>query len=182
MKTTASTVMAAGLCLAAIGSAAGAATVHSYSYDADSDAARHRTQTVTLTLREGLMGGIRVLHLYRTRGEDFDLKPSLPWSEHALAQALGPAASGALLYQVDPKAGAGFARGACKGAEKAWLAMFPPKPYQPLRIVVLCEDPAAKHAPMIGETLDYAWHGEWVLPALKHSRTVAVQDEVERPK
>lgn len=173
-------LLAAGLGLAVIASEAGSAcasTLHSYSYDPDSDFARHRTQDIILTVRRGLMGGERVLHLYRRRGDGFDVRPSFPWSEQALGQALGPDARGASLYQIDPKDGAGFARGACS-AEKAWLAFFAPKPYQPLRIVVLRNDPATR-APVVCETLDYVWHGEWLVPPPR--RGVRVERD-EAPK
>ena len=94
-------------------------------------------------------------HLYRSRGDGFDLRPVYaPWSDQKLKIALQGDPHGVSIYAVDPKDGEGFARGACHGATKAWLAMVPPKAYQPLVIAVLGDDPA-KHAPVICETLEY---------------------------
>lgn len=162
MKTAAATAVAAAAL--ALAGQASASTEHYYSYGADNDAAKHRTQDIQLTLREGLMGRITVLRIYRSRGEDFGLKAVYPpWGERALNKALEGPPTGISFYQVDPQEGVGFARGACHGAEKAWLAMVPPKPYQPMRIVVLGDD-AAAHAPVVCEMLDYQWRGEWQLP------------------
>lgn len=162
MKTAAASATLCAALLAA--GAASAATDRYFGYDADSDAAKHRTQEIYLWIRQGLMGGVRVVHLYRSRGEGFDVKAVYPpWSDKALRAALDGDPKGISFYAVDPEEGAGFARGACHGASKAWLALVPPKANQPLRIVVLGDD-AQAHAPVVCELLDYRWRGEWLLP------------------
>lgn len=163
MKTaTATAVLIAALAAA---SQASAADERRFSYTPVNEAAQYRTQDLHLLIRQGLLGGMRVLHLYRSRGEDFDLKVvAPPWSQAALKTALEGDPHGVHIYQVDPVAGEGFARGACHGARKAWLAMVAPQPYDPLVIAVLGDDPAA-HAPVVCERLEYRWQGEWVLPA-----------------
>lgn len=166
MKTAAAS---ATLCAALLGaSAASASTDRYFSYDADNDAAKHRTQEMHLWLRQGLMGGVRLVHLYRSRGDGFDLKAVYPpWSYRALNTALQGDPKGVSFYEIDPVEGEGFARGACHGAPKAWLALIAPKPFQPLRLVVLGDD-AKAHAPVVCETLDYRWRGEWMLPPGKN--------------
>jgi hypothetical protein len=147
--------------------AASASTDRYFSYDADNDAAKHRTQEIHIWLRQGLMGGVRLVHIYRSRGDGFDLKAVYPpWSDKALKTALEGDPRGVSFYAVDPVEGEGFARGACHGAPKAWLALVAPKPFQPLRLVVLGDD-AQAHAPVVCETLDYRWRGEWLLPPRK---------------
>ncbi len=164
MKTAASAVLATALLLAG----AASADERHFGYDADSDASKHRTQNIELWIQQGLFGNVRVTHLYRNRGDGFDLKAVMPpWSDKALTAALEGDPRGISFYAIDPAEGEGFARGACHGAAKAWLAMSPPKAYQPLRIVVLGDDPAA-HAPVVCELLDYRWRGEWLLPVKKN--------------
>jgi hypothetical protein len=165
MKTataTATAVLVAAL--AATASQASASEIRRFSYVATNDEAQHRTQDIALTVEQGLFGGMRVLHLYRSRGEDFDLKVNFPaWRPSALKAALQGDPNGVHIYLIDPATGEGFARGACHGARKAWLAMVAPHPYEPLVIAVLADNPAA-HAPVVCERLEYRWQGEWVLP------------------
>jgi hypothetical protein len=158
---TATAVLVAALAAA---SQASASEERRFSYVAVNDEAQHRTQDIALVVRQGLLGGMRVEHIYRSRGDDFDLKINFPaWRPSALRAALQGDPGGVHIYQVDPVAGEGFARGACHGARKAWLAMVAPHPYEPLVIAVLADDPAA-HAPIVCERLEYRWQGEWVLP------------------
>jgi hypothetical protein len=159
---TAALLPAALITLIGAAGPASAASLHYYSYEPDSDFARHRTQDVVLTVKVGLLGGVRVLHLNRTRGDHFDLRLGGPWAPADLRGPLGPDARFASLYQVDPKAGAGFAYGACNGASKAWLALIAPRPFQPLRIVVLTQAPKTRKA-VLCEVLDYRWRAEWEL-------------------
>jgi hypothetical protein len=163
--TTAAVVLAAAL--AAAGQAS-ASVDRRFSYNAENDAAKHRTQEIHLLIRQGLLGGERVLHLYRSRGDGFDLRPVYsPWGEQKLKVALQGDPHGVAIYAVDPVEGEGFTRGACHGASKAWLAMAPPQAYQPLVIAVLGDDPA-HHAPVVCETLEYRWQGEWTLPTRRN--------------
>jgi len=149
----------------AAASQASASEERRFSYVAVNEEAKYRTQDIALVVRQGLLGGMRVEHLYRSRGDDFDLKINIPaWRPDALRAALQGDPRGVHIYQVDPKTGEGFARGACHGAPKAWLAMVAPQPYEPLVIAVLTDDPAA-HAPVVCERLEYRWQGEWVLPS-----------------
>jgi hypothetical protein len=144
-----------------------ASTDRRFSYSAENEQAKHRTQDIHLLVRQGLLGGMRVLHLYRSRGDGFDLKPVYsPWSEAKLKVALQGDPRGVSLYAIDPVEGEGFARGACRGP-RAWLAMVPPQPLQPLVIAVLGDDPA-NHAPVVCETLEYRWQGEWQLPTRRN--------------
>jgi hypothetical protein len=161
MKTATAVLVAA---LAAAGQAA-ASEERRFSYAPVNDEAQHRTQDIHLVIRQGLFGSVTVLHLYRSRGEDFPLRINFPaWRPSALRAALQGDPSGVHIYQVDPVAGEGFARGACHGARKAWLAMVAPHPDDPLVIAVLTDDPATPHAPVVCERLEYRWQGEWVLP------------------
>lgn len=153
------------LALGALAGPAAASIDRQFAYAAENDAAKHRTQDIQLVLRQGLLGGVRVLHLYRSRGENFAVRAVYaPWGEGKLRAALQGDPRGVAIYEIDPVAGGGFAQGACHGAERAWLAMVQPQPYQPLVIAVLADD-AKAHGPVVCETLEYRWQGEWVLPS-----------------
>lgn len=160
MKTATAVLVAA---LAAAGQAS-ASEERRFSYTPVNDEAQHRTQEIHLLIRQGLLGGMQVQHVYRSRGDGFDLKIAAPpWRPGALRTALQGDPRGVHIYLVDPATGEGFARGACHGATKAWLAMTAPHPYEPLVIAVLGDDPTA-HAPVVCERLEYRWQGEWILP------------------
>ena len=164
MKTATATATAVLVAALTAAGQASASEERRFSYAPVNEEALHRTQEIHLLVRQGLLGGMQVEHLYRSRGNDFALKVSFPpWRLGALRAALQGDPSGVHIYQVDPVAGEGFARGACHGAPKAWLAMVAPQPYEPLVIAVLTDDPAA-HAPVVCERLEYRWQGEWVLP------------------
>jgi hypothetical protein len=168
MKTATAVLVAV---LAAAGHAS-AADIRRFSYIAVNEEAQHRTQDVHLIIRQGLLGGETVLHMYRSRGDDFDLKINFPaWRPSALKAVLGGEPSGIHIYQVDPVAGEGFARGACHGATKAWVAMVAPHPFEPLVIAVLGDDPADAHTPVLCERLEYRFQGEWVLPGTQNTST-----------
>jgi hypothetical protein len=148
----------------ALAGQAQASTDRRFSYFAENEEAKHRTQDIHLLVRQGLFGSMRVVHLYRSRGDGFDVRPVYaPWGEGKLKAALQGDPGGVSINEVDPVEGEGFARGACRGASKAWLAMVAPQPLQPMVIVVLGDDPA-NHAPVVCETLEYRWQGEWQLP------------------
>jgi hypothetical protein len=165
MKATAMAGLAAALALAG---PASASTDRRFSYSAENEAAKHRTQEIHLLVRQGLFGGVRVLHFYRSRGDGFDVRPVYsPWSDQKLKVALDGDPRGVSLYEIDPVKGEGFARGACKGSPRAWLAMVAPQAFQPLVIAVLGDDPA-NHAPVVCETLEYRWQGEWQLPTKRN--------------
>jgi hypothetical protein len=156
------------LALAAAGSAA-AADFRWFTYDADSPAAKHRSADITLQVKPGVLSS-KVVKLYRKRGKDLDLdRPDGTFHAGELDALLGrDEAEGLRLYAVDTKDGEGFAQGACKGADRAWLALKAVKPYQPVRIYVLRYDADTK-APALCEQLDYRWRGEWRLPPRKNS-------------
>jgi hypothetical protein len=161
-----SAVTLAGLTLAA--GAAQAAPLRYFTYEADSESARFRSADITLVVKPGLLSN-KVFKVYRKRGDDLDLhNPGGSFSTGQLAPALPEENElwNLQLYAVDTKEGAGFARGACKGADKAWIAFKPVKPYQDLKIYVLKLDAETK-APALCETLSYRWRGEWKLPERK---------------
>ena len=141
-----------------------AADLRFFAYDPDSDSARFRTQDLIVVIKPGLLSS-RVLKLYRRRGADLDLKGSDGSIQGAgLSGALpGDAADGLRVYEVDPRNGEGFAKGACKGSDRAWIALKAPKAYENLRIYVVRYDVGTKQSALC-ETLDYHWRGEWTLP------------------
>jgi hypothetical protein len=135
-----------------------------FTYEPDSDSARYRSDEITLAVRQDLLGR-RVEKLFRTRGKALTLgKPEGAFSGGQLGKLLkGEDVSGLQLYAVDVKDGEGFARGACKGADRAWVAFTAVKPDQDLHIYVLKRDPQTK-APELCETLAYRYRAEWQLP------------------
>lgn len=156
--------VAACVALTATGPAR-AAQQRYYNYEPDSFAARYRTQDVTLAIQPGLLSS-RVVRLYRKRAAPFTLHAAGPGFDAAELKPVLPedAASGSLsVYAVDDKEGAPFARGSCKGAERAWIAMTPPRAYRDLTIYVLTRDPGTR-GPRLCETLAYRWRAEWLLP------------------
>ena len=160
---TATAVLVAALAASAAGQAS-ASEMRRFSYSPANDAAQYRTQDLHLVIRQGLLGGEQVLHMYRSRGDDFDLKINLPmWRPSALKAVLQGDPSGVHIYQVDPVAGEGFARGACTAPRGRGWRWSRPTPIEPLVIAVLADDKAA-HAPVLCERLEYRWQGEWVLP------------------
>jgi hypothetical protein len=157
--------VAVGLAAAMLASGAAQARERYFTYEPDSDAARYRSQEITLVIEENVLGR-RVLKLYRTRGKELRLEaPKVNFSERALSKLVddGEDLHGLQFYAVNLKDGEGFARGACKGADRAWVAMTPVKPYQALRIYVLKLDPQTK-GPALCETLAYRYRAEWQLP------------------
>jgi hypothetical protein len=64
---------------------------------------------------------------------------------------------------VDVKEGAGFAHGACKGADRAWIAFTPVRPYRDLKLYVVKYDDQTR-GPALCETLSYRFRAEWLLP------------------
>jgi hypothetical protein len=160
---------AIGLAVAALGAGLATGTAQAardryFTYEPQSDAARYRSAEITLVVRPGLLSS-KVLRIYRARGKAFALdKPEGLFSGKQLHQALtGEDIEGLHLYAVDVKDGEGFAHGACTGADRAWIAFTPIRPYRDLRIYVLKYDAEAK-APALCETLDYRWRAEWLLP------------------
>ncbi len=148
----------------ALAGAAVAADLRYFAYEPDSDSAKFRTQDLILVVKPGLISQ-RVLKLYRRRGTDLPLKSTDGSVGGARVGDAVPSdqAEGLRVYAVDPQDGAGFAKGACKGAERAWVAFRPAKPYEPLRVFVLRYDAESRKAQLC-ETLDYRWRGEWKLP------------------
>jgi hypothetical protein len=161
-------VLGTVLAVAAAGSAA-AGDHRWFTYDADSPAAKHRSADITLEVEPGVLSS-KVVKLYRKRGNDLDLnRPDGTFHVGDLDALLGREETQNLrVYAVDTQDGEGFAQGACKGADRAWVALKAVKPYQPVRIYVLRYDAQAK-APALCETLDYRWRGEWRLPPRKNT-------------
>ncbi len=162
MKRSGFAVAAAAMVLAAAGSVA--AKQRYYTYEPDSDTARYRSQEITLTVDAG-MWGVKIERLYRTRGNDLRLgRPDGRFSDRQLGKILdGEDAHGLQIYAVDVKDGQGFAHGACKGADRAWIAFSPVRPYRDLKLYVLKYDEETK-APALCETLAYRFRAEWLLP------------------
>ena len=69
MKTATAVLIAA---LAAAGQAS-ASEERRFSYAPVNEEAQHRTQDIHLVIRQGLLGGVRVLYLYRSRGGHYDV-------------------------------------------------------------------------------------------------------------
>jgi hypothetical protein len=162
----------AAVTVVAVAGSATAADYRWFTYDADSDAARHRSADITLQVQRGLMSS-RVVKLFRKRGKDLELdRPDGAIGWRQLEALFGrDVAEGLRLYAVDTKDGEGFAQGACKGADRAWLALKAVKPYEPLQIFVLRYDATTKTAELC-ETLDYRWRGEWRLPPRKNASAI----------
>ncbi|HWE45619.1 MAG TPA: hypothetical protein VG407_06280 [Caulobacteraceae bacterium] len=158
--------VAIGAVLAAITAGAAQAKERYFTYEPDSASAKYRSDVITLTVREDMLGR-RVEKLYRTRGKWLTLgKPQGAFSGGQLVKLLksnDDDTRGIQLYAVDVKDGQGFAYGACKGADRAWLAITPVRPDRDLTIYVLKVDPETK-GPALCETLQYRWRAEWQLP------------------
>ena len=158
--------VAIGVTMAALMAGAAHAKERYFTYEPDSESAKHRSDVITLAVHEDMLGR-RVQKLYRTRGAGLVLgKPQGAFSGGQLVKLLksnDDDTRGIQLYAVDVKDGAGFAYGACKGADRAWLAMTPVRPDHDLTIYVLRIDPETK-GPAICETLQYRWRAEWQLP------------------
>lgn len=158
--------LAIGLCTAALAAGAAHAKDRYFTYEPDSDSAKYRSDVITLAVHDDMLGR-RVQKLYRTRGKGLVLgKPQGAFSGGQLVKMLkqdDDDTRGIQLYAVDVKDGAGFAHGACKGADRAWLAFTPVRPDHDLTIYVVKADPDTK-GPALCETLTYRWRAEWQLP------------------
>ena len=160
--------LAAGvLALAVAGQAA--AAKHVYSYDSASTLTRKMTENgLTFVFDKGLMTQ-RVLKLIETHDVgQADLKPA---SEHdlgpgGLTALIGRAAHERDLYEISPRGdGIALRRALCRGSDRAWLALGKLKLGQDLRVQALGHDPVSG-ATRLCMTLDYSFHGEWVLPPI----------------
>ncbi len=176
-------VLAIGVVTAALIAGAAHAKERYFTYEPDSESAKHRSDVITLTVHEDMFGR-RVQKLYRTRGQGLTLgKPQGAFSGGQLVKMLkqdDDDTRGIQLYAIDVKDGQGFAYGACKGADRAWLAMTPVRPDHDLTIYVLKRDPATK-GPAICETLQYRWRAEWQLPRTPNEAKAVGQEDDGAP-
>ena len=154
-----------------------------FTYEPESDSAKYRSDVITLSVHEDMLGR-RVQKLYRTRGQGLTLgKPQGAFSGGQLVKMLkqdDDDTRGIQLYAVDVKDGQGFAYGACKGADRAWLAFTPVRPDRDLTIYVVKIDPASK-GPALCETLQYRWRAEWQLPHGPNEAKAAGADDDGAP-
>lgn len=175
--------LAIGVCAAALAASAAHAKDRYFTYEPDSDSAKYRSDVITLTVHEDMLGR-RVTKLYRTRGKELALgKPQAAFSGGQLVKMLkedDDDTRGIQLYAVDVKDGAGFAHGACKGADRAWLAFTPVRPDRDLTIYVVKFDPDFK-GPALCETLQYRWRAEWMLPYRANDAKAAGQEDDGAP-
>jgi hypothetical protein len=158
--------LAIAVCTAALAAGAAHAKDRYFTYEPDSDSAKYRSDVITLAVHEDMLGR-RVTKLYRTRGKRLLLgKPQGAFSGGQLVKMLkqdDDDTRGIQLYSIDTKDGAGFAYGACKGADRAWLAFTPVRPDRDLTIYVVRQAPDSK-GPALCETLTYRYRAEWQLP------------------
>lgn len=159
-------ILPAALALLAVAGTAAADSMRYLSYEARSEAAQWRTGDVTLAIRKGVISR-KIDVLFRRKGSDLPLLASdAPFDVYALKPLLAADADPGdfRLYAVDKDAGAKFTGFACEGkADKAWVAISTPKPYQPLSIHVVRWDGETR-APALCVSMDYRFRGEWKMP------------------
>jgi hypothetical protein len=183
VRKTATGVAAIGVALATLAAGAAQAKERYFTYEPDSASAKYRSDVITLIVHEDVLGR-RVERLYRTRGKSLALgRPQGAFSGGQLVKLLksnDDDTRGLQLYAVDLKDGQGFAYGACKGADRAWLALTPVRPDKDLTIYVLKVDPETK-GPALCETLQYRYRAEWQLPKTANEAKAAGEDDDGAP-
>jgi hypothetical protein len=144
-----------------------AAAVRIFSYDPANDATRSVAGDLTFVFKQRLVF-TTVLNIHSTEGEaSADLKPA---DEHVLGRGgltrlIGASAQERDLYEVEPTdEGAELIHAFCPGSHRAWLALGRLVETRPLRVRVIGDDPAGGPARLC-RTFEFAFHGEWKLPA-----------------
>jgi hypothetical protein len=153
-----------------LGLAAGVAradNLHLYSYDPADAATVRAAGPLTFTFKKGLLHNT-VLNLRST------ISPATAYLSPADERALGRAGlSGAVghrssdrdLYEVKPEEqGAALISAFCPGSKRAWMAFGPVRFNRGLEVLVLGA-PATGGEPKLCRTLEFNFHGEWLLPA-----------------
>ncbi len=158
---------ALGACVALALAGPASAAKHVYSYDSASPLTRKMTENgLTFVFDKSLLNQ-KLLKLIETHDVgQADLKP-------ASERELGPGGLTALigreaherdLYEITGNGdGIALRRALCRGSDRAWLAFGKLRLGEDLRIQALGHDPVTG-ATRLCMTLDYSFHGEWVLP------------------
>jgi hypothetical protein len=138
-----------------------------YSYDSTTPVTQTMTESgITLIIDKGLMHA-RVLSLVETMNVgNADLKPASEGDlgKGGLNALIGRDAQERTLYEISPRGdGKALIRALCPGANKGWLAFGVVKVAEDLKIRAIGRDETTGQTRLC-LTLDYAFHGQWVLP------------------
>lgn len=157
------TALSLGALIAASGAAQAGQKV--YSYDSANPATEQMTENGLTFVFEKSLLSVRVLKLVETHDIGAaDLKPA-PESDlgrGGLSDLIGQAPERDLYEITDQEDGKPLKRALCH-ADRAWLAFGRLRNGQDLRVHAVTYDPKTGRGRLC-VTLDYAFHGEWVLP------------------
>ncbi len=174
--------LAAALAVTLIVTTPAGAVTHVFSYDSADPQTESMTESgLTFVFDKGLLG-VRLEKIIETHDiGEADLKPA---DEHSvlgsagLSPAIGAEAPERQLYEITDQAdGKALKRALCHSA-RAWLAVGRLKSGLPLRVHAVALDPAT-HQARLCMTLNYAYHGEWLLqppPMAQPDRTDRFND------
>jgi len=155
-----------GAALAILLSAGGAhAGIRQFSYDPADAETRAVTGPVTLVIDQRMFGA-RVMQMRATEAKaTTDLARADIGGRDGVSRALGADARERQLYRVLPADdGGAFIDALCPGSKRAWLALSPVRYGEALHAKVVGDDPAGGPVKLC-HSLDFAFHGEWSVPA-----------------
>lgn len=157
--------LAAALSLLAAAPAA-AADKRMVSYDSVSPDARKLTGAGLTFIFTRQLLRTRVLAVHATAVPvGVVVKPSGGAVNRQLQALMGPEATGAALYEIDPAEGQGavMVQAFCPGSKNGWLAVSSIAHARPLRVHAFGDDPATGQARLCA-AMDFAYRGEWRMP------------------
>lgn len=146
--------------------AAGYAATRVYSYDSASPATQAMTESGLTFVFEKSLLSTRVLKLVETHDIGAaDLQPAAEseLGRGGLSALIGRAPERDLYEITDQEDGKALKRALCH-APRAFLVFGPIRNGQPLRVYAVTYDAKTRQGKLC-VTLDYAFHGEWALPA-----------------
>ena len=169
MKLKASTPVATLIALTALLAAAwpAAAAQHIYSYDSVTPVTTQMTENGLSFIFDKSLLGVNVERIMETH--DIGAADLRPASESALGRGglraiVGPHAPERDHYEnTDQEKGKALRNALCRGSDHVWLAFGRLKVGQDLRVRALGHDPRTGQTRLC-ETLDYSFHGEWLMP------------------
>jgi len=159
--------LAFALGLHGLAPAARADSIHLFSYDPADDQTRAAAGPLTFTFRKELLRNT-VLNVRSTEA------PATAWLKRTDEGALGHGGLARItaaprqahdLYEIQAKdQGAALISAFCPAAARAWMAFSPVKLNRDLTVAVIGR-PAGTGEPTLCRTLNFTFHGEWLLPA-----------------
>ena len=137
-----------------------------FSYDPANDDTRHAAGALTFEFKQRLVF-TTVLKILSTQGKaSAAVKPvdDSVFGRGGLSLLIGPNAVERDLYAVEPgDEGDALVAALCPGSKHGWMAFGRIRANRDLRVHVLGDGPDGGR-PRLCRTLDFSFHGEWVLP------------------